>query len=187
VPPHVSNVELVWDLPMRAEGMLRCAEFARVIIFDKRGTGLSDRMPGAPSLEERMDDVRAVMDAAGSSSAAFLGGREGAPMSVLFAATGRGQVAVRAHLPGEGVDVGSSRSPHSLARPWRQDLRRRARNSDQDVAERVHAQGLRYVLHANGQASLSFQRLAQSLAHTSPRPSETGPSAGTSWNTDEAS
>lgn len=87
VPPYVSNVELVWDLPIRAEGMLRCAEFARVIIFDKRGTGLSDRMPGAPPLEERTDDVRAVMDAAGSSAAAFIGVQEGAPMSLLFAAT----------------------------------------------------------------------------------------------------
>jgi len=87
VPPHVSNVEVAWDLPPRAEGMRRLGEFARLITFDKRGTGLSDRVPGAPPLEERMDDVRAVMDAVGSSRAALLGMREGGPMSLLFAAT----------------------------------------------------------------------------------------------------
>lgn len=87
VPPHVSNVELVWDIPPRAEGMRRVAEFARLVTFDKRGTGLSDRVAGVPSLEERMDDVRAVMDAVGSSRAALLGVREGGPMSLLFAAT----------------------------------------------------------------------------------------------------
>lgn len=87
VPPHVSNVELVWDIPPRAEGMRRVGEFARLITFDKRGTGLSDRVAGVASLEERMDDVRAVMDAAGSSRAALLGVREGGPMSLLFAAT----------------------------------------------------------------------------------------------------
>ena len=87
VPPHVSNVELVWETPPRAAGMRLLAEFSRVITFDKRGTGLSDRMSGAPSLEERMDDVRAVMDAAGSSRAALLGVLEGGPMSILFAAT----------------------------------------------------------------------------------------------------
>jgi class 3 adenylate cyclase len=87
VPPHVSNVELVWDIPPRAEGMRRVAEFARLITFDKRGTGLSDRVAGIPPLEERMDDVRAVMDATGSSRASLFGVREGGPMSLLFAAT----------------------------------------------------------------------------------------------------
>jgi pimeloyl-ACP methyl ester carboxylesterase len=57
------------------------------MIFDKRGMGLSDRNVGAPTLEERMDDVRAVMDAAGSEQAALMGMSEGGPMSVLFAAT----------------------------------------------------------------------------------------------------
>lgn len=87
VPPHVSNVELVWEIPSRAAGMRLLAEFSRVITFDKRGTGLSDRMAGVPSLEDRMDDVRAVMDAAGVSRAALLGVLEGGPMSILFAAT----------------------------------------------------------------------------------------------------
>ena len=65
----------------------RLAAFSRLILFDKRGTGLSDRDVGIATLEERMDDVRAVMDAAGSEHAALFGISEGGPMSLLFAAT----------------------------------------------------------------------------------------------------
>jgi pimeloyl-ACP methyl ester carboxylesterase len=65
----------------------RLAGFARVLMFDKRGTGLSDAVAGLADLETRMDDVRAVMDAAGSRRAAIVGMSEGAPMTVLFAAT----------------------------------------------------------------------------------------------------
>ena len=87
VPGFVSNVELGWKIPDRAAYLGRLASFSRLILFDKRGTGMSDRVTGAPSLETRMDDVRAVMDAAGSSRAAILGVSEGGPMSLLFAAT----------------------------------------------------------------------------------------------------
>ncbi|MDX6670435.1 MAG: hypothetical protein QOI91_798 [Solirubrobacteraceae bacterium] len=82
-----THVELVWEYePARAvlEGL---ASFARVIAFDRRGSGLSDPVVEAPTLEERMDDVRAVMDAAGSERAALLGVSEGVTMSLLFAAT----------------------------------------------------------------------------------------------------
>ena len=65
----------------------RLASFSRLILLDKRGTGLSDRVTGVPTLEERMDDVRAVMDAAGSERAALVAISEGVPMSILFAAT----------------------------------------------------------------------------------------------------
>jgi class 3 adenylate cyclase/pimeloyl-ACP methyl ester carboxylesterase len=87
VPPTVSHVELVWqDTPVGAlsKGI---AGFSRLILFDKRGTGMSDRVSGAPPLETRMDDVRAVMDAAGSERAALIGLSEGVCMSALFAAT----------------------------------------------------------------------------------------------------
>lgn len=86
VPGFISNVELGWENSVVAEGYRRLAELCRLIIFDKRGTGLSDRV-GVATLEERMDDVRAVMDAVGSESAALVGVSEGGPMSVLFAAT----------------------------------------------------------------------------------------------------
>ncbi len=87
VPPGTSHVELGWDVPgMRVfrEGI---ASFARLVFFDKRGTGMSDRVSGAPTLEARMDDLRAVMDAAGSERAAVIGWSEGVAMSALFAAT----------------------------------------------------------------------------------------------------
>ncbi len=87
VPGFVSNVELAWKIPDRVAYLSRLASFSRLILFDKRGTGMSDRVAGAPSLETRMDDVRAVMDAAGSTRAAIMGVSEGGPMSLLFAAT----------------------------------------------------------------------------------------------------
>ena len=65
----------------------RLVSFSRLIVFDKRGTGLSDRVAELPTLEQRMDDVRAVMDAAGSERAALFGASEGASMCILFAAT----------------------------------------------------------------------------------------------------
>jgi class 3 adenylate cyclase len=87
VPGFVSHVELAWQVPGMASFARRLGSIARLIRFDKRGTGMSDRVSGAPTLETRMDDVRAVMDAAGSERAALLGVSEGGPMSALFAAT----------------------------------------------------------------------------------------------------
>ena len=89
VPGWVSNVELMWDEPDYAAFLERLASFSRLIIFDKRGTGLSDPVPldQLPTLEQRMDDVRAVMDAVGSDRAALLGHSEGGNMCVLFSAT----------------------------------------------------------------------------------------------------
>ncbi|MEH2592293.1 adenylate/guanylate cyclase domain-containing protein [Bradyrhizobium sp. AZCC 1721] len=87
VPGFISNLDVAWEEPYRARVWTRLAAFARLIMFDKRGTGLSDRTVGVPTLEERMDDVRAVMDAVGSEQAALFGISEGGAMSVLFAAT----------------------------------------------------------------------------------------------------
>jgi class 3 adenylate cyclase len=87
VPGFVSHLEIDWEDPGYAHYLSRLASFARLIRFDKRGTGLSDRPGGLPDLETRMDDVRAVMDAAGSERAALFGYSEGGPLSVLFAAT----------------------------------------------------------------------------------------------------
>jgi pimeloyl-ACP methyl ester carboxylesterase len=89
VSGFVSNIETSWESPEEATFFERLASFTRLILFDKRGTGLSDRVPvdRLPTLEDRMDDVRAVMDAAGSERAALFGWSEGGPMSVLFAAT----------------------------------------------------------------------------------------------------
>ncbi len=87
VPGMMSHVEFMHEGPGYTASLRRLSRFARVVTFDKRGQGLSDRMSGAPSLEQRMDDVRAIMDAIGSTRAALLGISEGSPMSILFAAT----------------------------------------------------------------------------------------------------
>jgi len=87
VPGYVTHMELQWRLPGFAPFLHRLSSFCRLIRFDKRGTGMSDPVSGAPTLETRMDDVRAVMDAVGSKRAAFYGLSEGAAMSILFAAT----------------------------------------------------------------------------------------------------
>jgi len=89
VPGFISNLEIQWEDAGYSHLLQRLATFTRLILLDKRGTGLSDRVcaHALPSLETRMDDVRAVMDAVGSGRAALLGASEGAPMSILFAAT----------------------------------------------------------------------------------------------------
>ncbi len=89
VPGWVSHVELAWEEPDYARFLNRLGSFSRLIWFDKRGTGLSDRVPDnqLPTLEERMDDLRVVMDAVGSERAAVFGSSEGGNLSALFAAT----------------------------------------------------------------------------------------------------
>jgi len=89
VPGFISNLDLHWEDEGYSRLLKRLSAFSRLILFDKRGTGLSDRVDThhLPSLETRMDDVRAVMDATGSGRAAILGASEGAPMAMLFAAT----------------------------------------------------------------------------------------------------
>src|SRR3954469_17327681 len=87
IPGFISNLEIAWESPARARFFSRLSSFSRLILFDKRGTGLSDRVGAVATLEEGMDDVRAVMDAAGSERAALFGISEGGAMSVLFAAT----------------------------------------------------------------------------------------------------
>jgi DNA-binding SARP family transcriptional activator/pimeloyl-ACP methyl ester carboxylesterase/class 3 adenylate cyclase len=87
VSGFVSHLEKDWEEPRHARFLERLGSLARLIRFDKRGTGLSDRPPDVPDLESRMDDVRAVMDAAGSQRAVLFGYSEGAPMAILFAAT----------------------------------------------------------------------------------------------------
>jgi len=82
-----SHVEVFWEEPSVARYLRRLASFARLILFDKRGVGMSDRIQGIPTLEERMDDVRAVMDAVGSPQAALLGMSEGGAIAAMFAAT----------------------------------------------------------------------------------------------------
>ena len=82
----LTHLEICWELPQFRRYCQRMAEFTRLILFDKRGMGMSDRVPGATTLEERMDDIRAILDAVGSKRAAVMGESEGGPLAMLFAA-----------------------------------------------------------------------------------------------------
>jgi class 3 adenylate cyclase/pimeloyl-ACP methyl ester carboxylesterase len=87
--PAISHVELAWEGPSQARFLNRLASICRLIMFNQRGTGMSDRVAGVPTLEMRMDDIRAVMDAAGSERAVVFGLGDAGPLCVLFAATYR--------------------------------------------------------------------------------------------------
>jgi pimeloyl-ACP methyl ester carboxylesterase len=87
VPSVAHHVELNWENPLHARFLERLASLGRLIVFDKRGTGMSDRVADVPTLEMRMDDIRAVMDAAGSERAVVLAIGEGGPLSMIFAAS----------------------------------------------------------------------------------------------------
>src|SRR3982074_875725 len=87
VPGWVPHLAYAWEEPSFSHFLRRLASFSRLILLDRRGTGLSDRVHELPTLEQRMDDVRAVMDAAGSERAALFGLSEGGPMCLMFAAT----------------------------------------------------------------------------------------------------
>ena len=86
-PGWISHLDLLWEDSLYVDWVRRLGSFCRVILFDKRGTGLSDRDVGDSTLEERMDDLRAVLDAAGSERAALFGYSEGGALTMLFAAT----------------------------------------------------------------------------------------------------
>src|SRR6188472_1299912 len=85
VPGFVSHVEVAWEQPRLARFLGRLASFSRLIMFDKRGTGMSDPVQRPPSMDQRMDDIRAVMDAVGSQHATLFGISEGGTLSLLFA------------------------------------------------------------------------------------------------------
>src|SRR4051794_10693684 len=87
VPSALGHVETYWEDPATAAFLLGLASFSRLILLDKRGTGMSDRVVGVPTMEERIEDVRAVMAAAGSTRAALFGMSEGGAIGALFAAT----------------------------------------------------------------------------------------------------
>ena len=98
IPGWVSNIDCMWEDPDLANMLEGLSRFCRVIMFDKRGTGLSDRDVGFPTLDERMDDLTAVMDAAGSERAALLGFSEGGTLAMLFRIEHRSRRGIAASL-----------------------------------------------------------------------------------------
>jgi len=119
VPGWVSNLETAWEDPPVARFLQRLSSFSRLILFDKRGTGLSDRVPvnELPTLEERMDDVRAVMDAAGSERAALFGASEGGVLCALFAATHPARTSALIVYGSYAKGLADSEYPWALAGP----------------------------------------------------------------------
>jgi class 3 adenylate cyclase len=123
VPGFVSHIEVLGDLPEAARFIERLASFTRLVMFDRRGQGLSDRPPSPPTLEEGTDDIRAVMDAAGVQEAAILSISEGGPMSMLFAASFPERVRALVLwgtyariLAGEGYDIGITEEQYAALR-----------------------------------------------------------------------
>jgi pimeloyl-ACP methyl ester carboxylesterase len=145
VPGFLSHVELRWQVPSFARYLDELAEFSRLILFDKRGTGMSDRVSGAPTLEARMDDLRAVMDAVGSTRAALFGVVEGAPMSLLFAATYPDRVAALAMRSGFPRAMWAPDYPWGLSEEQHRDqlsreLRLYGRREDAEASAREFAE-----------------------------------------------
>jgi class 3 adenylate cyclase/dienelactone hydrolase len=168
VPGFVSNVELAWEDPYAMRFFSRLASFSRLIRFDKRGTGLSDRDAGVPSLEERMDDVRAVMDAVGSQRAALFGVSEGGSMSLLFAATyperTRALVFYGAYAQYPRSRLESEDFIDVIDRAWGtgETLRFFARLAASD-ANRVRAFGRFERLGATPSAAIALQRMNEEI------------------------
>jgi pimeloyl-ACP methyl ester carboxylesterase len=136
VPGWISNVELNWEEPAHAHVLERLASFSRLILFDKRGTGLSDPVPldRLPTLEERMDDVRAVLDAIECKQAALFGFSEGGLMSILFAATYPERITALALY---GTFAKRIKSPDYPWAPSPDDRRRELENLERNWAERM--------------------------------------------------
>jgi pimeloyl-ACP methyl ester carboxylesterase len=136
VPGWISNVELNWEEPAHAHVLDRLASFSRLILFDKRGTGMSDPVPldGLPTLEERMDDVRAVLDAVECQQAALFGFSEGGLMSILFAATYPERITALALY---GTFAKRIKSPDYPWAPSPEDRARELENLERNWAERM--------------------------------------------------
>jgi pimeloyl-ACP methyl ester carboxylesterase len=165
VPGFISNLEVHWEDAGYCHLLRRLATFSRLILLDKRGTGLSDRVDthDLPSLETRMDDVRAVMDAAGSGRAALLGASEGAPMSILFAATyperTRALVLYGGYAHFHTWVMGAMRSPSSCAVP-----RRRGAAGDRSSISRL-AGWRTLALRPGGRGSSGSRQVRRRLSH----------------------
>ena len=173
MPGFVSHLDQAWENPNAARFFNDLGSFSRLIRFDKRGTGLSDRGVGVPHLDERIDDIRAVLDAAGSKTAYLFGVSEGGPMSILFAATYPGRVAGLILFGTYARTVGAS-VPFDDFAALERDIRANwgTGNSLPDFspsATGAKTQFLRFIRESRAQRSghvSSVQRLADQGEHT---------------------
>jgi class 3 adenylate cyclase len=164
VPGFVSHLELAWEEELFARPLRRMASFARLILFDKREQGLSDRIGRPPTLEESMEDVRAVLDAVGCERAALFGISEGGPMSILLAATHPERVS---HLALYGTYARLTRTPdfpHGMPETYLEDWERTLTGGWQEAPG---MQVLAPSLVGDAEAERSWGRFVR--AGTSPR------------------
>jgi pimeloyl-ACP methyl ester carboxylesterase len=160
VPPFLTHAEVIWTTSF-GSSLRELSSFCRLIRFDKRGTGMSDRVSGAPTLEARMDDARAVMDAVGSRRAAFFGSSEGAAMSMLFAASYPERTAalvVRSAYPRTmwAPDYPWGRSEEAYRRETERDLR--LFGSREQALEAVRSRGLQFADDDEAQQWVNYFR-----------------------------
>jgi pimeloyl-ACP methyl ester carboxylesterase len=160
IPPFLTHAELLWTTSF-APSLRELSSICRLIRFDKRGTGMSDRVSGAPALEVRMDDARAVMDAAGSGRAAFFGSSEGAAMSILFAATYPERTAalvLRSAYPRTmwAPDYPWGRSEEEYRLETERDLR--LFGSREEALQAVRSRGLEFADDAEAQQWVNYFR-----------------------------
>jgi pimeloyl-ACP methyl ester carboxylesterase len=160
VPPYLTHAELIWTTSF-APALRALSSVCRLIRFDKRGTGMSDRVSGAPTLERRMDDARAVMDAVGCRRAAFFGSSEGAAMSLLFAATYPERTAalvLRSAYPRTmwAPDYPWGRTEDEYRREMDRDLG--LFRSREDALEAVLSRGLRFEDDEEAQQWVTYYR-----------------------------
>ncbi len=151
----ISQLELVWEEPAVAEYFRELASVARIILWDKRGVGLSDRAVGTPTLEDRMDDVRAVMDAAGSQRAVIFGSTDTAAMALLFAATyperTLGLLLIEPIVRGTWA-------PDFPFAPRREEVEESIRQADDDWGSRAHIDRLVELSAPSRRADTEFKR-----------------------------
>ncbi len=151
----ISHLELVWEEPSVAEYFRELATVARVILWDKRGVGLSDRVVGTPTLEDRMDDVRAVMDAAGSQRAVIFGATDTAAMALLFAATYPERTLGLILI--EPIARGAWAPDFTFA-PRREEVEEEIRLSDEDWGTPAHIDRLVEVAAPSRKTDVAFKR-----------------------------
>ena len=157
----LSHLDLAHENPRIVRFLERLSSFCRLIVFDKRGTGLSDRVSAMPTLEERMDDVRAVMDAVGCERAAIFGYSEGGPMSILFSATYPQRTSAL-------ILYGSmARFAWSPDNPWgrtEEEVQRRARAIEQDWGQGKHLEWYAKNLVGTDEQKRWFARFERAAA-----------------------
>ena len=168
VPGIISHVEFTHELPGYTQWLRRLAKFARVVTFDKRGQGLSDRVPGAGPLEERMDDLNAIMREIGSSRVALFGFSEGSAMSALFAATYPDRVSHLLLFGGFAKRTVSEEGVENRVRRWGEgDIIQIAAPSLADNPEMVRTFGKLERLSASPGSIRAFMQL---IGHIDVRP-----------------